>query len=149
MMTALSVLTKGALLGVRARFRGRRSCPKKLSSSTAARRGVRVGAADQAELVGIDAELLFQLQTILQRRAGVLEFQHFRLLQLGQIQVALVPTFEVGEFIVGRQEGVRLAVALDLRRFIEWLPADAVLGILAINLLAGERFDDREHAAIA
>src|SRR4030095_15353159 len=42
-----------------------------------------------------------------------------------------------------------LAVALDLRRLIERLPTHAVLSVVAINALAGERLDDRKHAAIA
>src|SRR6266403_423876 len=44
---------------------------------------------------------------------------------------------------------MRLAVTLDLRGFEEVLPLGALLGILAVNLFAGERLDDREHAAIA
>ena len=44
---------------------------------------------------------------------------------------------------------MRLPIALDLGRFVERLPAHPVLGILTINLLPGERLDDREHAAIA
>ena len=42
-----------------------------------------------------------------------------------------------------------LAVALDLRGFVEPLPARAVLGVLPVDRLAGEGLDDREHAAVA
>ena len=66
--------------------------------------GVGVGRADHAELVGIDAEFLLQLEAVLQRRAGILELQHLRLLELAQVQVALVPALEVGELVVGREE---------------------------------------------
>ena len=111
--------------------------------------GVRVGRADHAELVGIDAELVFQLETVLERRAGVLELEHLRLLEFAEVEVALVPALEVGELVVGREERMRLAVALDLRGFVEALPLRAGLGILAVDLLAGERLDDREHAAVA
>ncbi len=39
--------------------------PKKLSSSMAVKAGVGVAAADQAELVGIGAERLLQLEAVL------------------------------------------------------------------------------------
>ena len=44
---------------------------------------------------------------------------------------------------------MRLAVAFDLRDFVERLPAHAILGVFAVDLLAGERLDDREHDAVA
>ena len=110
---------------------------------------MRVGRSDQAELVGIDAEFLFQLEAVLQRGTGILEFEHLRFLERGQVQVALVPTLEVGELIVGREERMRLAVALDLGRFVEVLPLGALFGILAVNLLARGGLDDREHAPVA
>jgi len=68
---------------------------------------VRVAAALQAELVGIHAELRFELQAVLQRRAGVLELEHLLLLGDAAVEVALVPQLEVGELVVGREEGVR------------------------------------------
>ena len=95
--------------------------------------GVRIGAADQAELVGIHPELGFHLETVLERRTCVLEFQHLRLLDLSEIEVALVPALEVREFIVGRQKRMRLAVTLDLRGLVQRLPANAVLGIFAVD----------------
>ena len=55
----------------------------------------------------------------------------------------------VGELVVGRQERVGLAIALDLRHLVEPLPARPRLGILAVDRLAGERLDDGEHAAVA
>ena len=111
--------------------------------------GVGVGRADHAELVGIDAELGFHLQAVLQGRPRVLEFEHRRLLGFAQVQVALVPTLVVGELVVGREERMRLAVALDLRGLVQRFPTHAALGVRAINRLAGERLDDREHAAVA
>ena len=110
---------------------------------------MRVGAADQPELVGVDAELGLQLEAVLERRARVLELQHLRLLRLGKVEVALVPALEIGELVVGRQQGMGFAVALHLGSLIEHLPAGALLGILAIDLLAGEGLDDREHRAVA
>ena len=62
---------------------------------------MRVGTADQAELVGIYAEFGFHLEAVLECRTGVLELEHLRLLHLGQIEVALVPAFEIRKFIVG------------------------------------------------
>ena len=81
-----------------------------------------VGRADHAELVGIDAEFALELEAELQRRARIFELEHLRLLQLAQVEVALVPPLEIGELVVGRQEGMGLAVALDLRRLVETLP---------------------------
>src|SRR6202171_2055890 len=42
-----------------------------------------------------------------------------------------------------------LAVALDLRGFVERLPAGAVLCIFAVNSFAVERLDDWKHPAVA
>ena len=56
---------------------------------------------------------------------------------------------EVGELVVGREERVGLAVALDLRRFVEPLPLRPHRGVFAIDGLAGERLDQREHAPVA
>ena len=110
---------------------------------------MRVGAADQAELVGIDAEFGLHLQAVPQRRAGILELQHLRLLHLGQIEVALVPALEIRKFVIGRKKRMGLTVTLDLRGFVKRLPAHAVLGIFAVDPLAVERLDDRKHPAIA
>ena len=84
--------------------------------------GMRVGRADHAELVGVDAELALELEAVLQRRAGILELEHLRLLQLAQVEIALVPALEIGELVVRRQERMGLAIALDLRRLVEALP---------------------------
>ena len=99
-----------------------------------------VGRADHAEFVGVDAELLASsFEAVLQRRARILELEHLRLLQLAQVEIALVPALEVGELVVRREEGMGLAVALDLRRFVEPLPLGARFGIFAVDRLAGER----------
>ncbi len=100
---------------------------------------MRIGAADQTELVGIDAEFGFHLEAVLERRAGILELQHLRLLHLGQIEVALVPALEIGKFVIGRKKRMGLAIALDLGGFVERLPTGAVLGVFAVDALAGER----------
>ena len=90
----------------------------------------------------------FELEPELQRRARIFELQHLRLLELAQVEVALVPALEIGELVVGRKEGMGLAVALDLRRLIEALPLRTGLGIFAVDRLAGEGLDDREHPAV-
>ena len=111
--------------------------------------GVRVGAADQSELVRIDAKLCFELEPVLERRTRIFEFEHLGLLRFAEIEIALVPALEVGELIVRRKKRMRLAVAFDLRHFVERLPAGASVGVGAVDLVAGERLDDREHAAVA
>ena len=103
--------------------------------------GVRVGRADHAELVGVDAELVLELQAEFQRGAGILELEHLRLLQFAQVEVALVPALEIREFVVRRKVGMCLAVALDLGRLIETLPLRTRLGVFAVDRLSGEGFD--------
>ncbi len=147
-MTALSVLTNGCVARSGTRFRG--GClAKEIVLLDGRKAGVGVGAADEAELVGIDPEFGFHLETVLQRRARIFELQHFGLLDLCEVKVALVPAFEVRKFVIGRKERMRFAVSLDLRRFVKRLPTDAVLGILAVDPPAVEELDDREHAAVA
>ena len=107
-----------------------------------------VGRADHAELVRIDAEFALELQAEFQGRAGILVLEHLGLLQFAQIEVALVPPLEIGKFVIRRQVRMCLAIALDLGRFVEALPFGARLGIFAIDRLAGEGFDDREHPPV-
>ena len=147
-MTALSVLTNGMRRAVRARLGGR-GLAEEILLLDRGEAGMRIGAADQAELVGVHPELGFHLEAVPERRPRVFEFQHLGLLDFGQIEVALVPALEVRELVVRRQERMRLAIALDLRGLVERLPAHAVLGIFAVDPLAGERLDDREHAPVA
>ncbi len=85
-------------------------------------RGVAVGGADHAELVGIGAEPRLQHQAVLQRGARIFVGQHFRGLRPGEIQIGPVPGLVVGEFVLGRQEGMRLAVPLDLGHLVDRLP---------------------------
>ena len=59
-----------------------------------------VGRADHAEFVGIDAKLSFELEPELKSRASIFELQHLRLLELAQIEVALIPALEIGELVV-------------------------------------------------
>src|SRR6185369_3219860 len=109
---------------------------------------MRIGTADQAELVGIYAEFGFHLEAVFECRTDVLEFQHFRLLHLGQVEIALVPTLEIGELVVRRKKWMGLAIALDLRGLIERLPARPVLRIFAVDPFAIERLDDWKHPAV-
>ena len=62
---------------------------------------MRIGTADQAELVGIYAEFGFHLEAVLECGTDILEFEHLRLFHLGQIEVTLVPPFVLCKFIVG------------------------------------------------
>ena len=110
---------------------------------------MRVGAADETELVRIDAELGFQLEAVFERRARVFELEHLGLLRFAEIEIAFVPALEVGELIVGREERMGFAVAFDLRHFVERLPARAAVGVRAVDSVAGERLDDRKHAPVA
>jgi hypothetical protein len=80
---------------------------------------------------------------------GILELQHLQLLELAQVQIALVPTLEVRELIVGRKKRMRFAIAFDLGGLVQDFPFRAGLGIFAIDLLAGSGLDDREHAPVA
>ena len=63
-------------------------------------RRVRVGRTDHAELVRVHAQLLLELQAGLQRRARVFALQHVGLLALAQVEIALVPELEAGEFVI-------------------------------------------------
>src|ERR1700722_2836111 len=42
-----------------------------------------------------------------------------------------------------------LTIPFDLCSFVERLPTGAILGVFAVDPLAGERLDDRKHAAVA
>src|SRR6185436_15270709 len=110
--------------------------------------GVCVAAADEAELVRIRAELRLKLESVLESRAGVFEFEHLLLLGRAAVEVGLVPPLVVGELIIRREERMGLAVALHLRRFVEPLPLGALLGVLAVNRFA-ESLDDWKHLAVA
>jgi hypothetical protein len=50
-----------------------------------------------------DTEFLFEFEAVLQRRAGVLVFQHLVLLEFAQVQVSLVPALKGGELVGGQQ----------------------------------------------
>ena len=110
--------------------------------------GVRIGAADHAVLVGIDAELLLKLETVLERGAGVFELQHFWLLIRAQVEVASVPSLVIGEFVIGREERMRLAVALHLGGFNQRFELGARLGVLPRQRIAADRIDERKHKSV-
>ena len=63
--------------------------------------GVAVGGADHAELVGVDAELGFELKADLQSAARIFALQHFGFLCFAEIQIAFVPQLVAGEFVGG------------------------------------------------
>ena len=110
--------------------------------------GVAIGRADHAEAVGVHPQPLLQQQAQPERRARILVRQHLTRLGLGEIEVAHVPALEIGELVVRRQEGMRLAVTLDLGDLVERLPARAGLGIGAVEVSTGEGVDHREHAPV-
>ena len=63
---------------------------------------VAVGRTHHAELIGVRAQARFEHQTILQRLAGIFTRQHvIRLHRRHHIEVAYVPGFVIGKFIVG------------------------------------------------
>ncbi len=90
---------------------------------------MRVAAADKAELVGVRAQLRFEHEAVLERRAGIFKFEHVLRLRHAAVEVALVPDLEVGELIIGREVGMRLAGALGLGDLVEPLPLGARLHI--------------------
>ena len=94
--------------------------------------GMAVGGANHAELVGVGAEFLLQLHAALERLAGVFARKHGIGLGLGDVQVADIPGFIVGELVIGRQEGVGFAIALDLGGLVQGFP----LGALFAQLLS-------------
>ena len=81
-------------------------------------RGVTVGRADHAKLVGVGAELFLELEAAPQRRAGILAGQHVVGLGLRGVEIADVPCLVISELVLGRQVGMGLAVAFDLRGLV-------------------------------
>jgi hypothetical protein len=99
---------------------------------------VTIGGADHPELVGVDAELFFELEADLQRRPGVLVLQHVVLLDHAEVEVALVPGLVVGELVIGRQVGVGFAITLDLGGLVERLPLVAGRRVFEVDRFPGE-----------
>ena len=107
---------------------------------------MRVGAADEAELERVHAELLLELQALLQRAPRIFPLDHAGLFRHAG-EVGLVPFLEVGELVGGGERGVRLAVALDLGDLVHRLPARPRLGPFAGQRIAEKRLE-REHPAV-
>jgi len=80
---------------------------------------VGIGSRSHPELEGVDAEFLLQLQADFQGRARILVLKHLLLLDFGSIQVGIVPGLVIGELVIGRQEGMCLAVTFYLGNFNE------------------------------
>ena len=72
LMPVFGLLTNVAFIALRARLL-RRGLAEEIVLFHGGKPGMRVGAADHAELVGIGAEFGLELQSVLQRRAGILE----------------------------------------------------------------------------
>src|ERR1700719_1609620 len=102
----------------RARFVGGRLA-EEIVAVSGGETGMRIGATDHPELVGIYAKLFFQLKTVLERGARVFELEHLRPLALAHVEVAFVPTLEIRELVVRGQEWVRFTIALHLGHFVE------------------------------
>ena len=94
---------------------------------------MRVGAPGQAELERVHAQGLLQHQAALEARAEVFARQHLGRVLDRHVKIAPVPLFVVGELVIGRQAGMRLAIALHLRRLVQALPLGAGLGIGAVQ----------------
>ena len=109
---------------------------------------VAVGGADHAEFVGIGTQLLLDLQTQLKRAPRVLVGQHVILLELAQVQVALVPGAVVGELVVRRKERVSFAIALDLGDFVKRLPLRPGFCVLPGDGLVVHMVDQWKHETV-
>ena len=110
--------------------------------------GMVIAAADHAELVGVGSEFGVQFQSQLERRAGVTACQRAVRRWLLRAEINGPPAFEIGEFVGRREEGMGLAVTLDLRHLHERLVADARLGIGPVHRFSFEGLR-REHDARA
>ncbi len=110
--------------------------------------GVAVRRADHSELVRVRPEFFFEHEATLQCFARVLLGQHLVRLAFGQIEVADVPGFVVGELVVGRQERMRFAVTLDLGDLVQRLPLGALLDVAAIQGTTGVLLVDGKHDAV-
>ena len=63
---------------------------------------MRISATGHPELVGVGAELLFQLQAQQKARTCIFVLQHLGCLGHAEVEVTLVPRLEISEFVVGR-----------------------------------------------
>ncbi len=63
---------------------------------------VRIGAADQAKLERVNAQIGFVAQALFECRATVLILQHIGCFSLSEGNIALIPGFVIGELIVCR-----------------------------------------------
>ena len=64
-------------------------------------RRVAVGGADDAEFIGVGAELLLESQASLQGLTRILTGKHVIGLRHGQVQIADVPGAIIGKFVIG------------------------------------------------
>ena len=78
---------------------------EKIVLARGCQRGVRVGGANHAKLVGVGTQLRLLRETQPEGRTCVFVLQHVGRLRFDTTDIALVPSAIVGKFIVGRQEG--------------------------------------------
>ena len=115
--------------------------------------GVGVGGADHAELEGIDAKARLHLEPHHERGACVfvaLTFGEIRGPFLGgQVVGSLAPRpcLEIGKLVIGRQDRVRLRIALDLSHLVDRLPPLAGARVLDVDGVAVE-VHGQEHPAV-
>ena len=109
-----------------------------------------IARADHAERIRVDPELAFQLEPEFERGTRIFVLEHrvsFRRRGGGDI-ADVEPSLEVGEFVVRREEGVGLAVALDLGHLHNRLVTDARLGVGRVHRPPVTGLG-REHETIA
>ena len=110
-----------------------------------------VGAAHEAELERVHAELRLELQAAQQPGAQVVGRHHLGRERLVlEREVAVLPSGDTqvaGELVVGRERRVRLAVALRLHHLLQDLPTGAALGVVLRQRVAAE-VHELEHPAV-
>ena len=91
--------------------------------------GMRIRRADHAEFERIDTRIAFDNESSLSAPRGRSRRPACRSFSARERQIAAIPSGVSvgGELIVGRQERVRLGIALDLGCFHQWFPARAPL----------------------
>ena len=130
-MTALSVFTKrmGRAIGTGL---GTGSLAPEIVLVGSCESCMGVGGADHAEFIGVNAEFLFDLQPISRAERAYSKCSMSFVVSSLRSRLPL-SHFERGEFVIRREERVRLPVSLDLRGFVEWFPAGSIHGVVPID----------------
>lgn len=99
----------------------------------------------KAKAIGVDAELLLQRKALLQCLAGVFTAQHLWGLGLAQVQIAGIPGFVIGKFVIRAQNRMGLAIALDLGDLVQRFPFCAGGDIGLVDHIAGKALVSGKH----